>query len=241
VARKEEAEALIRSGLTPSEAARQMAVSVATVVQYLRLRVGEGELRFSEIYFYLPAEKREVVEMEIKGHNPPTVLETSIKVNFCITPDDIRFYKSLRTRSTFAGDLYEYVSEIEIALHDLVSRVLRQAFGEEESGYWRKGVSVAIRKKCQERREGDEEPCDFPLQYTTLIELSQVIGDNWTLFQQLLPTEYRSNRKVLTTDFARLNWIRNAVMHPVKRRRWSESDFQFAAKLHEAFKHYRVI
>ena len=240
MARKEEAETLIRSGLTPSEAAKQMAVSVATVVQYLRLRVGEGELRFSEIYFHLPLEKRQVVEMEMKGHNPTMTLDKSIKLNFCITPDDIRFYKSLRTRSTFAGDLYEYVSEVEIALHDLVSRVLRQAFGEEESGYWRKGVPVAIRKKCQERREGDEEPCDFPLQYTTLIELSQIIGENWTLFQQLLPTEYRSNRKVLTTEFARLNWIRNAVMHPVKRRRWSESDFQFAAKLHEAFKHYRV-
>jgi predicted transcriptional regulator len=64
VARKEEAEALIRSGLTPSEAAKQMAVSVATVVQYLRLRVGEGELRFSEIYFYLPPEKRKVVEIK---------------------------------------------------------------------------------------------------------------------------------------------------------------------------------
>jgi hypothetical protein len=240
MARKEEAEALIKRGLTPSEVARQMAVSVASVVQYLRLRVGEGFLRHSEIYFYLPPEKRKAIESELKRHGSKTISDASSEIHYRPTPDDLSFYKALRTRSTFAGDLYEHVSEAEIALHDLVSRVLTQTFGKQESGYWRKGVPVSIRKKCQERREGDEEPCDSALQYTTLIELSQIIRDNWTLFQPLLPKEYQSNRKILTTDFARLNWIRNAVMHPVKRRRWSENDFQFAAKLHAAFEHYRA-
>ncbi len=240
MARKEEAEALIKRGLTPSEVARQMAISVASVVQYLRLRVGEGFLRLSEIYFYLPPEKRKAIETELKKHDSKTISGATGEVHYRPTPDDLSFYKTLRTRSTFAGDLYEHVSETEIALHDLVSKALREMFGEEESGYWRKGVPQPIRKKCQERREGDEEPCDSPLQYTTLIELSQIIGDNWTLFQPLLPKQYQSNKKVLSADFARLNWIRNAVMHPVKRRRWSESDFQFAAKLHEDFKQHRT-
>lgn len=236
MARKEETENLIRQGLTPSETARQMGISVATVVQYLRLRVGEGVLRLSEIYFYLPAEKRQAIEIELKKVGAQAISASPVEVKFCPSLDDMDFYRALRTRTTFAGDLYEYVSEAEIALHDLVSKALRQTFGDEESGYWRKGVPQSIRKKCQERREEDEEPSDSPLQYTTLIEISQIIDKNWSLFEPLLPKEYRAKKKVLTEDFIRLNWIRNAVMHPVKRRRWSESDFQFAAKLHEAFK-----
>jgi hypothetical protein len=232
--RKEEAEALIRTGLMPSEAGAKMGISAASVVQYIRTRVGEGALRFSEIYFFLPQEKRRVLELALKEQ------ASTKRLTPCPTWDDTEFYKRLRTRSTFAGDLYEYVSEVEIALHDLVSGVLKRSFGEEEGGYWRKGVSVAIRKKCQDRREGDEEPCDSPLQYTTLIELAQIIADKWTLFQDLLPEKYGSNRKILVADFARLNWIRNAVMHPVKRRRWSENDFQFAQTFHEAFKQYRA-
>jgi hypothetical protein len=122
----EEAEALIKRGFTPSEAASQMAVTVASVVQYLRLRVGEGALRLSEIYFYLPAKKRKVIEVELKKHDAKTISDASLEADFRPTADDITFYKGLRTRSTFAGDLYEYVSEAEIALHDLVSKALRE-------------------------------------------------------------------------------------------------------------------
>jgi len=39
VARKNEAEGLIRGGLTPAEAGGKIGCSVATIVQYLRLRV----------------------------------------------------------------------------------------------------------------------------------------------------------------------------------------------------------
>src|SRR5215831_13779957 len=91
-------------------------------------------------------------------------------------------------------------------------------------------------EKCQERREEDEEPSGSPLQYTMLIELSQIIEKNWSLFEPLLSKNYHANKKLLTSNLTRLNWIRNAVVHPVKRRRWSESDFQFAAKLHADFK-----
>jgi predicted transcriptional regulator len=126
MARKEEAEALIRRGFTPCEAAREMLVSVATVIQYVRTRVGEGALRFSEIYYFLPEEKRKVIETLIKRQNNQANADTPIEINFNLTLDDISFYKSLRTRSTFAGDLYEYVSEAEIAIHDLVSKTLKQ-------------------------------------------------------------------------------------------------------------------
>lgn len=44
---KEQAEKLLRSGLYPSQIASEMGVSVSTVIQYLRTRVGEGALRLS--------------------------------------------------------------------------------------------------------------------------------------------------------------------------------------------------
>jgi hypothetical protein len=224
----------------PSEIARRMGISVASVIQYIRTRIGEGALRLSETYFCLPGTKREVLERASENQKVKGSLDVQLLTNHRLTVDDFRFYKDLRSRSAFAGDLYEHVSETELALHDLVSKTLKQAFGETESGYWRKGIPEAIRKKCQERREGDEEPCDSPFHYTTLVELSQIIGGNWELFQPQLPKEYRPNRKLLAKDFSRLNGIRNAVMHPVKRRRWSEEDFQFAAKLHTTFRPYRA-
>ena len=71
--------------------------------------------------------------------------------------------------------------------------------------------------------------------YTDLLDLYEIMAKNWSLFQDELPEQYKRNRNTLKSDFNRLNRIRNSVMHPVKRRRWSEDDFQFAAKLHAMF------
>jgi predicted transcriptional regulator len=236
MSRKIEAEELLKHGLLPSEIASRMGISVASVVQYLRTRVGEGALRLSEIYFYLPPEKRELLKRA--SENSPDGLDVLRQKG--LTREELDLYNDVHKRSAFAGDLYEHVSETELAIHDMVSRTLKQAFGETEEGYWRKGVPVQIRKKCQDRREEDEEPCDSPFQYTTLIELSQIIKKNWNLFQTKLPKGYSSDGARIAKDLSRLNWIRNAVMHPVKRRRWSEADFQFASKLRAAFQSYRA-
>lgn len=157
-----------------------------------------------------------------------------------LTLEDWEFYKPVRIRSAFAGDLYEHLSETELAVHDFVVSKLKQTFGDGENGYWRKGVPMAIRIKCQGRREEDEDPSDSPLQYTTLIELSQVISANWNHFCDELPRPYRADRSLLKKDFLRLNRIRNTVMHPVKRRYWTEDDFQFAAKIRALFQPYRA-
>lgn len=85
------------------------------------------------------------------------------------------------------------------------------------------------------RREEDAQPCDSPFAYTDLIDLSKIISKNWGLFQDRLPGDYGVNRKVLETDFVRLSTIRNAVMHPVKERDWSEDDFQFVKEVRERF------
>ena len=74
MARKNEAEQLLRQGLCPSEIAGRMGISVKSVVQYLRTQVGEGSLRLSDLYFSWPPEKRgdpsESRSRKISGQSP---------------------------------------------------------------------------------------------------------------------------------------------------------------------------
>lgn len=237
--KKHEAEKLLRQGLIPSEIAKLLGISIGSTIQYLHTRIGEGALRLSEIYFCLSPERREVLR-EVSRIKRRNFSDKTIGLVNGLTSEDYEFYKPIRVRTVFAGDLYEHLSETELAIYDLVVNTLKQTFGYEENGHWRKGVPVSIRIKCQGRREEDEDPSESPLQYTTLIELSQIISANWKLFQDKLPKQYSSDQTLLKKDFLRLNGIRNTVTHPVKRRHWTESDFQFAAQLHAALKHYRM-
>jgi hypothetical protein len=125
-------------------------------------------------------------------------------------------------------------------VHDLVVNTLKREYGDGEEGYWRRGVPVLIRQKCQGRREEDDQPCDVPFKYTDLMDLSEIIGKKWSIFQHILPKEYASDKNALKTDLRQLNRIRNTVMHPVKRRYWSDSDFQFASKMRAAFQKFRA-
>jgi hypothetical protein len=239
--RKDEAAEFLKGGNTPSEIARRMGISTGTVVQYLRTKVGEGALRLSDIYFVFSPEKRDAFKQASKMQDTPIPMVRSFLAQNGLSLEELELYREINRRTTFAGDLYEYISETELALHDMVATALKQTYGDNENGYWRQGVPVSIRTKCQERRESDDEPCDLPFHYTDLLDLYEIIAKNWQLFQDRLPQEYKSNRNTLKADFNRLNWIRNSVMHPVKRRRWSEDDFQFAAKLHSTFQPYGTV
>jgi hypothetical protein len=132
--------------------------------------------------------------------------------------------------------MYEFVSESELGLHTMVKTALVAEFGETEDGWWRRGVAVEIRSQCQERREHDTDPCESPFEYSNLIDLSKIICANWSIFQSVLPKEYRSDRKKLEAQLRRLNYIRNSVMHPVKRREWTEDDFEFVRGMHDWLK-----
>lgn len=236
MARKTEAGDLLKEGLLPSEIATRMGISASSVLQYLRTRVGEGALRFSDIYFSWPAATRQLLADAVEEQKGRDWTESRNG----ITRDDVEFYRSIRQRRVFAGDLYEHLAETELAIHDMARRILVTHFGDGEAGYWRQGVPVNVRKRCHERREEDDEPSESPFQYTTLIELADIIGKNWSVFREVLPKGYAANKRALTDDFARLNRIRNAVMHPVKRRRWSEDDFEFAKRLRMVFEKFRA-
>lgn len=231
MARKHEAEQHLREGSYPSEIARRMGISTKTVTQYLRTRVGEGALRLSDLYFSWSPEKREVLQQAGQGEYPDDRLLTSNG----LCREDLELFLSLHNRRAFSGDMYDYVSEAELAIHRLVRTVLESEFGVEDHGWWREGISKDIRARCAARREEDDDPSEDQYAYTTLIQLSVIISKNWNCFERAVPRKYRSNRKQLGSDLVRLNGIRNAVMHPVKERKWTEDDFEFVRGLSRLF------
>jgi hypothetical protein len=231
MARKNEAEHLLRQGLYLSQIARRMGISVKSVVQYLRTQIGEGSLRLSDLYFSWPATKREILDQANRTKYPDVHLLSAND----LSRDDLELFQSLKSRRVFAGDLYEHVSEAEVAIHRLVRSRLEREFSSGRDAWWRGGIPSSIREKCAVRREQDENPCDEPYAYTTLIDLVPVISKNWSLFVAEVPKEYRTNRKQLESDLVRLNGIRNSVMHPVKERKWSEDDFVFVRRIRALF------
>lgn len=232
MARRNEAERLLREGLYPSQIAARMNVSVKSVVQYLRTQVGEGSLRLSDLYFSWPPQKREILQKAGRKYYPDDRL---LSMND-LSRDDFQLFNSLCIPRVFRGDLYEYVSDTEVAIHRLVRDRLEREFGLGEHGWWRKGIPKGIREKCASRREEDDDPCEEPYAYTTLIELKVTIINNWKLLKGELPTDYSANRKLLESHLNRLNRIRNSVMHPVKNRTWSDDDFYFARTICALFK-----
>lgn len=232
MARKDEAEQLLRQGLDPSAIAKQMGISVGSVIQYLRTQVGEGSLRLSDLYFSFPPEKRKILQAHIQkgAYTDDHYLRSN-----GLSRDELELFESLRSQRVFSGDMYEYTSLAEVAIHNLVRTILEREFGADENGWWRQGIPSNIRAKCATRREEDEEPCDCAYAYTTLIELSTLILKNWQAFAGALPKEYAANRRHLESDFIRLNRIRNSIMHPVKERKWSEGDFEFVRRICHLF------
>jgi len=137
---------------------------------------------------------------------------------------EIDLYFQLRDARVFRGDLYERIADIETALHDFVRQILVQEFGATEAGWWRQGVPKIVRIACVQAREEDAEPIDDPFAYTTLTHLGEVIDRNWRLFAAKLPSALAADKQGLLRALRRLNTLRNAVMHPVKRRTWTRED-----------------
>src|SRR5215831_18196673 len=193
MARKHEAEALLRSGLDPSAIATTMGISFASVVQYLYTRVGEGALRHSDIYFAIPKDKRQKLQRILEAQADQRFVNLA-EFGDHLTWEDVALFKALRDRKIFAGDMYEYISETEIFLHNLVRETLVASFGEDETGWWRQGIPADIREKCAGRSELDEDPSDCKFSYTDLIDLSTIIDKNWSIFRDVLPDQYLADR-----------------------------------------------
>lgn len=191
---------LLLQGRNPVEIADVLGISLGSVYSYLDRAVGEGLVRRSDIYFSFPPELR-------KAHKKDLGRYTNVLVAL--------------------GDLYEDVRRIEVALHTQVRAMLIEKYGPHEIGWWRQGVPESVRVKCHDRRERDiDDPC-YVYCYTDLLDLGKTIDGEWALFGGHFPACYSSNKRSLLEHLARLNRIRNKVMHPVRGVIPTEEDFDF--------------
>ena len=201
------------------------------MIDKLWISVGRGALSLTDIYFSFSQEQR--IELKATVELGLIHQSTDALERVGLTLEEVELFKMLRSQQVVGSPMYELVSKTELAIHEFIRNVLIAHFGNKEYQWWRKGIPLEIRKKCQSRREEDEEPSDSTFNYTDLIDLSVIIVGNWDLFGPRLRADYRANRRHLKSDFVRLNDLRKAVMHPVKRKRWTEEDYKFIRQFRE--------
>jgi predicted transcriptional regulator len=241
MARKDKAAQLLRQGLPPSEIAREMRVSPSAVMQYLCVKIGEGDLRRSDIAFSLSREVRAAIEQAIEktGSTSPFVISRELKdQGIEATRIDIGVYVHYRRARVVLGDMYELVRTLEVRLHNFVKQAFIAEFGEEQ--WWRGGVPDSIRAECAALLEKDPEPSEEPYRYTHLINLREILDKKWSVLSKYMPKALLNGKKDLLERLLRLNRIRNAVMHPVRNTIISEEDFEFVRDLESDLAELRV-
>lgn len=197
-------------------------------MQYLCLKVGEGELRRSDLAFSIPAELRNSVEEAIAEStdlSAGSVLRELRRKGIVANRLDVGVYLNYRRARVVLGDMYELVRALEVRLHSFMKQAFIAEHGEEN--WWRAGVPDGIRAECAALLEKDPEPAAEPYSYTHLINLREILDKRWPVLSKYMPKELISKKKEILERMLRLNRIRNSVMHPVRNASLSEDDFEF--------------
>lgn len=108
------------------------------------------------------------------------------------------------------------VPRVHLMISHKVLGTLKEEFGNDESGWWYKGVPISVRKKVAERKEDDSEHPPYE-QCFDLIDYKKVILNNWSLFGNAYGRG--SGKKDLKMSWLdELNRIRKKVAHPERER-----------------------
>jgi len=209
-----------------------MRTSPAVTMQYLALNIGEGSLRRSDVAFSIPRELRAAIEAVItekENTNPSFICRELVRRGVTANKVDVAVYVNYRRARVVLGDMYELIRALELRLHDFIKQAFTAEFGEEN--WWRSGVPDVIRADCAALREKDPEPAEDPYCYTHLISLREILDKKWAILSRYLPEDFRDKKKDLQERLLRLNRIRNAVMHPVRKAVLTEDEFEFVRDL----------
>ncbi len=227
---------LIKEGRSPAQIASELGISTGSVKQYLYVAVGFGLMRRSDILFSINREVRQKIDAicEQLTTKDPALVKRAASSNMLRTdPGEIDIYLSLEREDAFTGDMYCFIAVLETTLHRLIEKILKKEYGDEEQGWWRKGVPCKVRKDCATAREEDPGEPASPYCYTTLIHLKEIIEKDWKVFEKYLPKPLAGKGK-LAGQLNELNRIRNKVMHPVRHGRPRQEEFDFVRELHDA-------
>lgn len=230
--RRDEATALLRQGHSPGQIAALMHIRASEVMHYLHTKIGQGELRRSDIAFSLDRGMRQAVEEAMAAGVPLTTSRMTRELRkrgIACDRFDLRVYLEFRRAGVVLGDMYEIVRNIEVRLHSFIKRIFIAEYGEEN--WWRGGVPEKIRAECAALLEKDPEPAPEPYCYTHLIALREILDRGWAVLSKHLPVAVTANKKDMLERLLRLNRIRNAVMHPVRGENLTEEEFEFVYTL----------
>lgn len=234
MSKRDQACELLRQGNSPTQIARTLQLRSSDVMNFLWTKIGEGELRRSDVAFSLKRNVRKAIEAvmaETGSQSPGRICKELEKRGMHCNRFDIRTYLEYRRAPVVLGDMYELVRGIEVRLHRFIKRVFIAEFGEEN--WWRGGVPDNIRAECAALREKDPEPATEPYNYTHLIALREILDLKWSLLSKHFPPETAQNKKDLMDRLVQLNRIRNNVMHPVRGGMLTEEEFEFVYNLEE--------
>ena len=236
-AREEVLRMLKEEGLSLAEIRQRRGVTLNTILGYLDQLVGRGQLRRSDIFFSVPSQQRHpIMERLSDGHsqNLSAVMARLERRGVNADPDDVAVIQRYWGAHHALGEMYEDIRTVEMGLHSLIRQAMQDEFGLDESGWWRLGIPKTIRQKCQGRREDDDlGPVVEPYCYTDLIDLREILKQQWGTLSRYLPKQVARDKGILLDGLMRLNQIRRLVMHPVRGGRPSEDDFEFVHSLKE--------
>jgi hypothetical protein len=131
---------------------------------------------------------------------------------------------------------YLQIRELERCLHTAIRDALAEAYGDDESGWWRRGIPTDIRKTCAAAREADDDGSEYDrFAYTNLMDLKKIIEAkrNKDISFNFLEGLSGGERSQLLDQLVELNRIRNTVMHPVRVDVPDDSQLLFVQEMHE--------
>lgn len=226
--------------LSPAEIARQLNITTGEAIQGIFVIIGEGRIRQSDLLFILA--RKYVSEANfldgLSGKSPEELrrkLKTMLEIEAIPRDwdlDELVVYVSYRNRRVYVGDMYVFLTELERTLHEQIKLILTREYGEADTGWWRQGVPVGVRRECAAARESDGDFSAHAYCYTTIMDLKDILDMKKALFQSRLPKSI-VNMKLLFSELTRLNGIRNQVMHPVREKPPTEEDFAFVRGMHK--------
>jgi hypothetical protein len=228
---RDEVLTFFREGLDPMQISEVRGTTVQTTIGYLEQLVGRGLLRRSDVLFSIPRERREPVMRLLNGDEPHVgrltpLMEALERNGQHVSWGELRVVVAFYDAASSYGDMYEDLRSIECQLHRLLRRILEERFGGGEQGWWRSGVPLDVRQECQRRREEDLDPAPEPWCYADLKHLGRIVDRQWAVVVEHLPLR-REDKRTVVAELARLNRIRNQVMHPVRGEQPDEEDFEF--------------
>lgn len=127
----------------------------------------------------------------------------------------------------------QLMPELQLTIHDATMALLRSLFGDDENGWWRKGVPEKVRTEVAARRETNPDGGAYD-QFFELLDYRSIASSNWDSFAPYFAFGSAKGKDNQLAWFSKLGAIRNRIAHP-ERGTVSEEELGFIEALADHF------